>query len=51
MSDSMRMPASKLSFMTTMFRYVRSVAAPAPIAPPMESIASLSSPADLVSVP
>ena len=47
MSESMRRPGSKLSFMTTMLTKLRSVPAPAPIAPPMKSIASLSSLADL----
>ena len=51
MSDSMRMPVSKLSFITTMLTKVRSVPAPAPIAPPMKSIASFISCADLVVVP
>jgi len=51
MSDSIRSPASKLSFITTMFTKVRSVPAPAPIAPPMKSIASASSSADMVVVP
>ena len=47
MSDSMRRPVSKLSFITTMLMKLRSVPAPAPIAPPMKSIASFSSLADL----
>ena len=51
MSDSMRSPASKLSFITTMFTKVRSVPAPAPIAPPMKSTASFICSADLVVVP
>ena len=34
------MPFSKLSFITTMLQNVRSVAAPAPIEPPMKSISS-----------
>jgi hypothetical protein len=37
--------------MTTMFTYVRSVPAPAPIAPPMKSMASFISAADCVVVP
>ena len=48
MSDSIRRPVSKLSFITTMLTKVRSVPAPAPIAPPMKSIASFISLADLV---
>jgi hypothetical protein len=51
MSDSMRMPVSKLSFITTMCAKVRSVPAEAPIAPPMKSMASFISCADLVAVP
>ena len=51
MSDSIRKPASKLSFITTMFAKVRSVPAPAPIAPPMKSMASFISSADFVVVP
>ncbi len=51
MSDSMRMPFSKLSFITTMLTNVRSVPAPAPIAPPMKSTASFISSADFVVVP
>ncbi len=50
-SDSMRIPFSKLSFITTMLQKVRSVAAPAPIAPPMKSIASFISSAVLLFVP
>ena len=47
MSDSIRMPGSKLSFITTMLTKLRSLAAPAPIAPPMESMASFICSADL----
>ncbi len=47
MSDSIRRPVSKLSFITTTLTKVRSVPAPAPIAPPMKSIASFISLADL----
>ena len=46
MSDSIRMPGSKLSFITIMLTKLRSLAAPAPIRPPMESMASFSSLAD-----
>ena len=51
MSDSMRRPTSKLSFITIMLTKLRSVPAPAPIAAPMKSIASFSSVADWSSVP
>jgi hypothetical protein len=51
MSDSILRPVSKLSFITTMLRKVRSVPAPAPIAPPMKSTASFISSADIVFVP
>ena len=51
MSDSICRPVSKLSFITTMLKKVRSVPAPAPIAPPMKSMASFISSADIVVVP
>ena len=51
MSDSILSPVSKLSFITTMLQKVRSVPAPAPIAPPMKSTASFICSADMVLVP
>jgi len=51
MSDSMRRPVSKLSFITIMLTKVRSDPAPAPISPPMKSIASFISSDDIDVVP
>ena len=51
MSDRIRIPVSKLSFMTTMLQSVRSVPAPAPIEAPMKSTSSLISCDDFVVVP
>ena len=50
-SDSIRRPFSKLSFITSMLMKLKSVPAPALISPPMKSIASFISCADFVVVP